>query len=166
MRRAYVRRRSLSQRAYLAHTHAAVVVRKRDDAPTSSTQRAHRHRGAAARRVALVCRATCSHCACCYVQPVDTYELVRVDRVRRAGPMRAGQRQVACYARLASRAPRPTGWVWDKRICIYKYIYTPCKTQNDGPKRQKSQNEYDCNLLTQKDRKTTVHKHRHGSHAA
>ena len=34
------------------------------------------------------------------------------------------QKQFACFARLASRAPRLTAWVWDKRICRYKYIYT------------------------------------------
>ena len=142
MRRAYVRRRSRLQRAYLAHTHAAVVVRKRDDAPTSSTQRARRHRGAAARRVARVCRATCSHCACCYVQPVDTYELVRVDCVRRAGPMRAGRGR--SHVTLASRhvlRAQPGGC--GTSASVYINIYTPCKTQNDGPKRQKSQNEYD-----------------------
>ena len=68
----------------------------------------------------------------------NEYERVRVDRVRSGGRcrcaarvaartacgLRAVQRQVACYARIASRAPRPTAWVWDKRICIYKYIYT------------------------------------------
>ena len=69
---------------------------------------------------------------------LNEYERVRVDRVRSGGRcrcaarvaartawgLRAVQRQVGCYARIASRAPRPTGWVWDKRVCIYKYIYT------------------------------------------
>ena len=76
-----------------------------------------------------------------------------------------GRSHVTLASRHVLRA-QPGGCGTSASVYINIYIYTPCKTQNDGPKRQKSQNEYDCNLLTQKDRKTTVHKHRHGSHAA